>query len=63
MALFDRLKPHYKVGIKCENCGVPCVVNIRKGTTVSEAVKGREMNCKNCGCILQPTEYTTQWLK
>lgn len=63
MTLLDKLKPGYEVGMICKNCGKKCVIRIKKGTTVGEAVKAKEIKCNNCGCILAPSEYTTQWLK
>lgn len=63
MALLDKLKPHYEAGMTCENCGKRCVIRIKKGVSVTEAVKNKEIKCENCRCIIIPKEYTTQWLK
>ena len=53
----------YRINVKCGNCGKDCVVNIKRGVTVSEAIKSKSIGCDNCGCEIQPTEYKTAWLK
>lgn len=63
MALLDKLKPTYEVGMTCKNCGKKCTIRIRKGLTVRDAVKNREIRCENCKCGITPKEYTTPWFK
>lgn len=63
MALMDRLKPYYEAGMICDNCGKKCSIRIKKGTAVEEAIKNKEIKCDSCGCLIEPKEYTTQWIK
>jgi len=63
MAFLDKIKPYYEVGMSCENCGKKCVIKIKKGTSVTQAVKNKEITCENCKVVIIPKEYTTQWLK
>lgn len=63
MALADRLKPFYEIGVDCKNCGKKCRIKIKKGVSVVEAIKDKSIRCENCKCIITPKEYTTQWLK
>jgi hypothetical protein len=63
MSFADKLKPHYEVGMNCDNCGKKCSIRIKKGVTVVDAVKNKEIKCENCKCIIVPKEYTTQYLK
>lgn len=51
------------IKVVCGNCGKNCEVTIKKGTTVIEALKAKEIKCDNCGCEIRPKEYTTTWLK
>lgn len=61
MALIDKLKPHYIIKVLCKNCEKKCEVRIKKGVTVAEAIKDKQLKCDNCKCIIIPTEYTTVW--
>lgn len=60
MSLLNR---RYMIKVVCGNCGKNCEVTIKKGTTVIEALKAKEIKCDNCGCEIRPKEYTTTWLK
>jgi hypothetical protein len=53
----------YEIKVKCENCGLPNKLRVRKGTDVGEFIKGKDCKCKNCGCKIEPEEYSTEWLK
>lgn len=63
MPLADKLRPYYTINVTCENCGKPCQIRIKKGVTIIDAVKNKEMKCENCKCIIMPKTYTTQWIK
>jgi len=65
MALLDRFKKmgKYSISIVCENCGKPCEVKIPKGISVKEAIEGGTLTCDNCGVVINPKEYKTQWFK
>jgi transcription elongation factor Elf1 len=63
MALLDKLKKYYLAHMTCENCGKKCEIRIRKGTSVVDAVKGKEVVCDNCQCVIKSGEYTTTWIK
>jgi len=63
MTLADTFRQTYVIKVRCENCGKPCDVKIRKGTSVTEAVSGESIKCDNCKCIIKVMEYSTQWLK
>ena len=62
MALFNKLGK-YEIRIVCENCGKECIVRIKKGVSVPEAIKAKILACDNCGCLIEPKEYKTQWLE
>jgi len=53
----------YEIKVKCDNCGKDCVIKIKKGVAVGDAIKMSSIKCTNCGVILNPKEYSTQWLK
>lgn len=53
----------YQIGIKCLNCGCNNKLSVRKGIAADEFVKSTKCKCKECGCKINPTEYTTQWIK
>jgi len=63
MAWADKLKPYYLIKVVCDNCGKKCEIRIKKGTTISEAVKERQLKCDFCGVTITPKEYSTPWLK
>lgn len=54
---------YYHIKVKCNNCGKVCNISIKRGTTVIEAIKNRQIKCNECGCQITPTEYSTEWLK
>ena len=64
-SLFSRLRKRNKYEIKviCDNCGFPTPVLIPKGMAVPEFVDNGLCKCDNCGVIIKPGEYKTQWLK
>jgi len=53
----------YIVKLKCSNCGFLNDTKVPKGTPVEDFIKTGSFKCFNCGCITQPTEYQTKWLK
>lgn len=64
MALFNLKKfGKYSIQVVCENCGKPCEVRIKKGVTVQEAIHAKSLTCDNCGVVIEPKEYKTQWFK
>jgi len=54
---------NYTINIVCDNCGKDCVIKIRKGISVQEAVKFKQIKCDNCGVIIDAKEYRTEWLQ
>lgn len=54
---------YYLIRLKCENCGMENELSVKKGIKVKDFIKSKDCKCKNCGCIINPNEYSTEWLK
>ena len=67
MGLLDRfkknLKGNYKAYVKCPNCNFNSEVEVPKGMSVPDFVKGGKCVCDNCGIVFFPNEYTTDFFE
>ena len=61
MSLFHKIRKVYPIKIICSNCCKKCEVNIRKGVSVSEAMRDKEIKCDFCGCWISTNTYETEW--
>ena len=53
----------YDIKVECDNCGYKNVLRVKRGVLVKDFVKSVDCKCKNCGCHIEPKEYTTEFIK